>query len=148
MKKTLKIEIGFILLCLLYAFFSLPLSCEAAETEVREVVIPIEQLTTLEVELNKASKAIANSKTDSELLQKQLRDLQIALTAAKQQSAQLTEQLKALTITSKQQETQLKSANKSLDELSVKMKQERKSLERQRNIAYIIAAGLLYAAVR
>lgn len=143
-KKNLIIAFILVLLSLLWLFVP-HTSCEAAET--KEVVIPIEQLTNLEVELNRASKAIANSKTESAMLQKQLTDLQTSLTEAKQQSMQLKEQLKALTVTSKLQQTQLENANESLQILNEEMKKERRNLERQRNIAYIVAACMLYVAV-
>lgn len=142
-KKNLLIAFILVLLSLLWLFVP-HTSCEAAET----YTITAQELTTLEVELNRASKAIANSKTESAMLQKQLTDLQTSLTEAKQQSMQLKEQLKALTVTSKQQQTQLQNANQSLTALSKEMKQQQRSLERQRNIAYIIAAGMMYLAVR
>lgn len=142
-KKNLLIAFILVLLSLLWLFVP-HTSCEAAET----YTITAQELTTLEVELNRASKAIANSKTESAMLQKQLADLQTSLTEAKQQSMQLKEQLKALTVTSKQQQTQLQNANQSLTALSKEMKQQQRSLERQRNIAYIIAAGMMYLAVR
>lgn len=145
-KKNLLI--AFIIMLLSLLWFLVPVtSCSAAEPE-KVAVIPIEQLTTLEVELNRASKAISNSKAESVMLKQQLIDLQTALTEAQKQSAKLREQLQALKVTSTLQQTQLENANQSLQTLSIEMKKERKNLERQRNVAYVIAAGLLYAAVK
>lgn len=145
-RKNLLIAIILLLLSVLLSFA--PLSCEAAETEQRVAVIPIEQLTELEVELNRASKAIANSKAESAMLKQQLIDLQTALTEAQKQSAKLREQLQALKVTSTLQQTQLENANQSLQTLSVEMKKERRNLERQRNVAYVIAAGMMYLAAK
>ena len=144
-KKNLLIAFILVLLSALWLFVPQS-SCEAAGKTV--VTVPIEQLTELEVELNRASKAIANSKVKSAELQQQLATLQAALTEAQQQSKKLREQLQASTVTLKLQQTQLQNANESLTILSAEMKQERRNLERQRNIAYIVAAACLYAAVR
>lgn len=142
-KKNLIIAFILVLLSLLWLFVP-HTSCEAAET----YTITAQELTTLEVELNRASKAIENSKVKSTELQQQLIKLQTALTEAKQQSATLREQLKASTVTLTLQRTQLQNANESLTALSKEMKQQQRNLERQRNIAYIIAAGMMYLAVR
>lgn len=144
MKKILIAEIVLLLLCLLYCF--VPLHCEAAEAQT--IVITSEQLTNLEVELNRAQKAIENSKANSEMLKNQLMELQQALTEAKQQSEKLKEQLATSKITLIQQQNQLANANQSLQTLSSEMKQEMQSLKRQRNVAYVVAACLLYAAVK
>ena len=147
-KKNLLIAIILLQLSVLFCFAPLS-TCEAAEPEQKKViVIPAEQLTNLEVELNVALKAIENSKANSATLKNQLMELQRALSEAQKQSTQLKKQLTALTITSTQQRQQLESANQSLQTLSIEMKKERKNLERQRNVAYVIAAGLLYVAVK
>ena len=145
-RKNLIIAIIFMLLSALLLFVP-QFHCEAAEQET-VVTVPIEQLTTLEVELNRASKAIASSKVKSAELQQQLTELRTALAEAKQQSAKLREQLQASTVTLTLQQTQLANANESLTILSAEMKKEQRSLERQRNIAYIIASVCIYALVR
>ena len=142
-KKNLIIAFILVLLSLLWLFVP-HTSCEAAET----YTITAQELTTLEVELNRASKAIANSKTESAMLQKQLTDLQTSLTEAKQQSEKLKEQLATSKVTLIQQQNQLANANQSLQTLSSEMKQEMQSLKRQRNVAYVVAACLLYVAVK
>lgn len=140
--------IAFIIILLSLLWFLVPVtSCSAAEPE-KVYTITATELTNLEVELNRASKAIANSRANSQMLKQQLMELQTALTEAKQQSVKLKEQLTALKATSKQQETQLQNANQSLQILNEEMKQERRNLERQRNIAYLIAACMLFVAVK
>lgn len=145
-KKNLLI--AFIIMLLSLLWFLVPVtSCSAAEPE-KVYTITATELTNLEVELNMAQRAIENSKVKSAELQQQLIKLQTALTEAKQQSATLREQLKASTVTLTLQRTQLQNANESLTALSKEMKQQQRSLKRQRNIAYIIAAGLLYVAAK
>ena len=142
MKKLLKIEIIFILLCLAYCF--LPYTICSAQ----EYTITAQELTALEVELNRAQKAIQNCRSNSEVLKAQLTKSQEALTQAQVQLQTLKEQLAQSQVILKRQQTQLQNANQSLTELSKEMKQQQRSLKRQRNIAYIIAAGLLYAAAK
>lgn len=143
-KKNLLIAFIIILLSLLW--FLVPVtSCSAAEPVY---TITATELTNLEIELNRAQRAIENSKSNSATLKKQLEASKQALAEAKEQSQKLREQLEASSITLQQQQTQLESANESLTALSKEMKQQQRSLKRQRNIAYIIAAGLLYVAVK
>lgn len=145
-KKNLLIAFIIILLSLLWLLVPVT-SCSAAEPE-KVYTITATELTNLEVELNRAQRAIENSKVKSTELQQQLIKLQTALTEAKQQSATLREQLKASTVTLTLQQTQLESANESLEMLNKEVRQEQKNLKRQRDIAYIVAVACLYIAVR
>lgn len=142
-KKNLLIAFILVLLSLLWLFVP-HTSCEAAET----YTITAQELTTLEVELNRASKAIQNCKSNSEVLKAQLTKSQEALMQAQVQLQTLKEQLAQSQVTLTLQRTQLQNANESLTALSKEMKQQQRNLERQRNIAYIIAAGMMYLAVR
>lgn len=144
-RKNLLIAIIFILLSVLLLFVP-QYSCEAAA--VKEYTITAQELTTLEVELQRAQKAIQNCKSSSAELQNQLTASREALAEAKLQLQTLRQQLEASQITLTQQKQQLQTANESLSELSSAMKAREQTLERQRNIAYIVAAGLLYAAVK
>lgn len=144
-RKNLIIAIVFMLLSVLLLFVP-QYSCEAAEEKT--YTITAQELTTLEVELQRAQKAIQNCKSSSAELQKQLTASKEALAEARLQLQTLREQLEASQITLMQQKQQLQTANESLTALSAEMKRERRNLERQRNIAYIVAAGLLYAAVK
>ena len=132
---------------LLLPLFALPLACEAAEAP-QPITISAQELTTLEVELQRAQKAIQNCKSNSAELQNQLTASKEALAEARLQLQTLRRQLEASQITLTQQKQQLQTANESLSELSRAMKAREQTLERQRNIAYIVAAGLLYAAVK
>lgn len=143
-KKNLLI--AFIIMLLSLLWFLVPVtSCSAAEPVY---TITATELTNLEVELNRAQRAIENSKSNSATLKKQLEVSKQALAEAKEQSQKLREQLEASSITLQQQQTQLESANKSLEILNKEVRQEQKNLKRQRDIAYIVAVACLYVAVR
>ena len=143
-KKNLLIAFIIILLSLLW--FLVPVtSCSAAEPVY---TITATELTNLEVELNRAQRAIENSKSNSATLKKQLEASKQALAEAKEQSQKLREQLETSSITLQQQQTQLESANESLEMLNKEVHQEHKNLKRQRDIAYIVAVACLYIAVR
>ena len=70
------------------------------------------------------------------------------LAEAKKQLTMLTQQLNELKVDSEQQQQLLQTANQSLEQYAKEEKAKQRSLERQRNIAYLIAAGLLYVAVK
>lgn len=142
-KKNLLIAFILVLLSLLWLFVP-HTSCEAAET----YTITAQELTQLEVELNRAQRAIENCRSNSEVLKAQLTKSQEALTQAKVQLQTLKEQLAQSQVILKQQRTQLQNANQSLTKLSVEMKEQQRSLEQQRNIAYIVAACMMYVAVK
>ena len=143
-KKNLLIAFIIILLSLLW--FLVPVtSCSAAEPVY---TITATELTNLEIELNRAQRAIENSKSNSATLKKQLEASKQALAEAKEQSQKLRKQLEASSITLQQQQTQLESANESLEMLNKEVRQEQKNLKRQRDIAYIVAVACLYIAVR
>jgi septal ring factor EnvC (AmiA/AmiB activator) len=79
--------------------------------------------------------------TESKMLREQLAE-------AKKQLTMLTQQLNELKADSEKQEQLLQTANQSLEQYAQEEKAKQRSLKRQRNIAYIIAAGLLYAALK
>lgn len=135
MKTLLKAEIILLLACLLYCFA--PLHCEAAEVyQITEA-----ELTRLETNLTQLKAINQQSQKESAMLNEQLAML-------KKQLAQLKAQLSALKADSEKQEQLLQTANQSLEQYAQEEKAKQRSLKRQRNIAYIIAAGLLYAAVK
>lgn len=139
MKKILIAEIVLLLLCLLYCF--VPTSCLAAEITEAE-------LARLETNLTQLAEINNQSQTELQTLREQLTVSQEALTKAKQQSAAQQVQLQNLKAITVQQENLLQSANKSLNEYEQEMKEKQRSLERQRNIAYIVAIAMLCVAVR
>lgn len=134
MKTLLKAEIILLLACLLYCFA--PLHCEAAEYRITEA-----ELTRLETNLTQLEAINNQSQQESKMLREQLAE-------AKKQLTMLTQQLNELRAASEKQEQLLQTANQSLEQYAKEEKAKQRSLERQRNIAYIIAAGLLYAAVK
>ena len=141
MKTLLKAEIILLLACLLYCF--VPLRCEAADYTITEA-----ELVRLETNLTQLAEINNQSQTELQTLREQLTVSQEALTKAKQQSAEQQVQLQNLKAITNQQENLLQSANKSLDEYEQEMKEKQRSLERQRNIAYIVAVAMLCVAVR
>ena len=134
MKTLLKAEIILLLACLLYCF--VPLRCEAADYTITEA-----ELTRLETNLTQLEAINNQSQQESKMLREQLAE-------AKKQLTMLTQQLNELKADSEKQEQLLQTANQSLEQYAKEEKAKQRSLERQRNIAYIIAAGLLYAAVK
>lgn len=135
MKKLLKIEIILLLACLLYCF--VPWQCEAAEV----YTITEAELTRLENNLTQLEAINKQSQQESKMLREQLAE-------AKKQLTMLTQQLNELKADSEKQQQLLQTANQSLEQYAQEEKAKQRSLKRQRNIAYIIAAGLLYAAVK
>ena len=134
MKTLLKAEIILLLACLLYCFA--PLHCEAADYTITEA-----ELTQLENNLTQLEAINNQSQQESKMLREQL-------AKAKKQLTMLTQQLNELRAASEKQQQLLQTANQSLEQYAQEEKAKQRSLKRQRNIAYIIAAGLLYAAVK
>lgn len=134
MKTLLKAEIILLLACLLYCFA--PLRCEAADYTITEA-----ELTRLKTNLTQLEAINNQSQQESKMLREQLAE-------AKKQLTTLTQQLNELRAASEQQQQLLQTANQSLEQYAKEEKAKQRSLKRQRNIAYIIAAGLLYAAVK
>lgn len=134
MKTLLKAEIILLLACLLYCF--VPLHCEAADYTITEA-----ELTRLETNLTQLEAINNQSQQESKMLREQL-------TEAKKQLTMLTQQLNELRAASEKQQQLLQTANQSLEQYAQEEKAKQRKIERQRNIAYIIAAGLLYATVK
>lgn len=134
MKTLLKAEIILLLACLLYCF--VPLRCEAADYTITEA-----ELTRLETNLTQLEAINNQSQQESKMLREQLAE-------AKKQLTMLTQQLNELKAVSEQQQQLLQTANQSLEQYAQEEKAKQRSLKRQRNIAYIIAAGLLYVAAK
>ncbi len=134
MKTLLKAEIILLLACLLYCFA--PLRCEAAEYRITEA-----ELTRLETNLTQLEAINNQSQQESRMLREQLAE-------AKKQLTMLTQQLNELKAASEKQQQLLQTANLSLEQYAKEESEKQRNLKRQRNIAYIIAAVLLYVAVK
>ena len=141
MKTLLKAEIILLLACLLYCF--VPLRCEAADYTITEA-----ELTRLETNLKKLETINQQSQAELATLKSQLAISTQALNEAKKESQRLTQQLNELKAASEKQQQLLQTANQSLEQYAQEEKAKQRSLKRQRNIAYIIAAGMMYLAVR
>ena len=133
MKTLLKAEIILLLACLLYCFA--PLHCEAADYTITEA-----ELTQLENNLTQLEAINNQSQQESKMLREQL-------AKAKKQLTMLTQQLNELRADSEKQEQLLQTANQSLKQYAQEEKAKQRSLKRQRNVAYVVAACLLYVAV-
>ena len=70
------------------------------------------------------------------------------LTEAKKQSQTLREQLAGLKETISEQGSSLQNANRLLKQYEEEEKFRQRKIKRQRNIAYVIAAVSIFAAVR
>lgn len=134
MKTLLKAEIILLLACLLYCFA--PLRCEAAEYRITEV-----ELTRLETNLTTLQQLNNQSQAELQTLKTQLAN-------SKAELQTLNNQLYELKVTSKRQENSLQTANELLEKYEQEQKEKQRSLERQRNVAYLLCAALLYVAVR
>ena len=136
-KKNLPIIIVFILLSLLWCFAPLFIAqCDAADYTITEA-----ELTQLENNLTQLEAINKQSHQESKMLREQLAE-------AKKQLTTLTQQLNELKAASEQQQQLLQTANQSLEQYAQEERAKQNRLKRQRNIAYIVAAGLLYAAVK
>ena len=134
-KKNLLIAFILVLLSLLWLFVP-HTSCEAADYTITEA-----ELTQLENNLTQLEAINNQSQQESKMLREQLAE-------AKKQLTMLTQQLNELKADSEKQEQLLQTANQSLEQYAKEEKVKQRSLERQRNIAYIIAVGMMYLAVR
>lgn len=136
-KKNLIIAIVITLLSLLYCFAPWFIAqCDAADYTITEA-----ELTQLENNLTQLEAINKQSHQESKMLREQLAE-------AKKQLTTLTQQLNELKAASEQQQQLLQTANQSLEQYAQEERAKQNRLKRQRNIAYIVAAGLLYAAVK
>ena len=85
---------------------------------------------------------------ESVTLRKQLETSQMQLAEAKKQSQTLQEQLSGLKVTVSEQGFSLQNANRLLKQYEEEERYRVRQIKRQRNIAYVIAAVSLFAAIR
>lgn len=97
----------------------------------------------MQLEQNLTQLAAINLESQQESAQ-----LKAQLASLKQQLTMLKMQLAKLKQTSVKQEQLLQTANESLEKYAKEEKAKQQNLKRQRNIAYIIAAGLFIYAVK
>lgn len=141
------------LLTLLFTglLLSLPLPAFAAESTISEVktyTVTETQLQALETKLSRPATNNEKLAADCKELKAQLAASQAALEEAKRKSEQLKTQLAELTLQSKSSECLLANANKSLQEYAEQEKRTRIRIKRQRNLAYVLLAGVVVMAAR
>jgi len=133
-----------VLLSLLFlSFLCLPATSLAAEYLITDT-----ELSQLESNLNRLEIINKNSQKELSAVKSELKMSKDELTEAKKQLILLQSELDGLKITSQKQESLLAKANESLKTYAQEEKSKRAVIERQRNLAYVLSAGLLYAWVR
>ena len=133
-----------VLLSLLFlSFLCLPATSLAAEYLITDT-----ELSQLESNLNRLEIINKNSQKELSAVKSELKMSKDELTEAKKQLILLQSELDGLKITSQKQESLLAKANESLKTYAQEEKSKRAVIERQRNLAYVLSAGLLYLWVR
>lgn len=129
---------------LLSCLCSCTYASEQVVSETTTYTITEQQLAELETKLNLLE--INNEKLakDCNELKLQLQVSQTVLTEGRRESERLKQQLKELKTESESSEDLLAIANESLGKLEL----ERQRIERQRKIAYAVAACALFAALK
>ena len=126
-------------------FLAFPLDTSASG---QEYVMTETELTALESGLKKLGSENERQKQESEKLKTALSASQKALERAEQESAKQSGQLSGLRMQAKEQEKLLQRASESLAAFEKEQKRKNERIQRQRNLAYAIAAGLAIAYVR
>ena len=121
-----------------------PALCSAEEA----YLIYSGELTRLERNLTELRDINDRQSRESATLKNQLRESLAQLTEAKKQSLALQGQLAGLKVTISEQGSSLQKANRLLKQYEEEEKYRRCKIKRQRNIAYVIAAVSLFAAIR
>lgn len=121
-----------------------PVLCSAEEA----YLIYSGELTRLERNLTELRDINDRQSRESVTLRNQLKESLAQLTEAKKQSLALQGQLAGLKVTISEQGSSLQNANRLLKQYEEEEKYRQRKIKRQRNIAYVIAAVSLFAAVR
>ena len=121
-----------------------PALCSAEEA----YLIYSGELTRLERNLTELWDINDRQSRESATLKYQLKESLVQLTEAKKKSQTLQEQLSGLKLTVSEQGLSSQNANRLLKQYEEEEKFRQRKIKRQRNIAYVIAAVSLFAAVR
>ena len=136
-------------LCLvLLSLLFLSCLCLPATSLAAEYLITDTELSQLESNLNRLEIINKNSQKELSAVKSELKMSKDELTEAKKQLILLQSELDGLRTTSQKEESLLAKANESLKTYAQEEKSKRAAIERQRNLAYVLSAGLLYAWVR
>ena len=137
---------------LLFTGYLLALPCSAfameqAGSKTDTVAVSYQQLMLLRDKLNQLENINEQLAAHSMKLKQELAMCQVELKKAKQESETLKSQLATLKQQSKNNEDLLESANKSLTLASQEMKDKLATVKTQRDLAYLVAIGvILYSA--
>ena len=137
---------------LLFTGYLLALPCSAfameqAGSKTDTVAVSYQQLMLLRDKLNQLERINEQLAAHSMKLKQELAMCQVELKKAKQESETLKSQLATLKQQSKNNEDLLESANKSLTLASQEMKDKLATVKTQRDLAYLVAIGvILYSA--
>ena len=137
---------------LLFTGYLLALPCSAfameqAGSKTDTVAVSCQQLMLLRDKLNQLENINEQLAAHSMKLKQELAMCQVELKKAKQESETLKSQLATLKQQSKNNEDLLESANKSLTLASQEMKDKLATVKTQRDLAYLVAIGvILYSA--
>lgn len=138
----------FLLLMALLLCFALPFSATDCYAEAQTYTITEAELAQLEINLTELEKINEQSQAELTQLKGQLTNCRIDLAQAQIQLAQLKSQLSELKKASSEQDELLKTANESLKKYAQEEKEKQRRIKQQRNIAYILLAGAVYAALK
>ena len=138
---------------LLFTGYLLALPCsvfamEQAGSKTDTIAVPRQQLMLLQDKLNQLENV--NEQLDSHCwkLKQELAMCQVELKKAKQESETLKSQLATLKQQSQSNEDLLANANKSLNAYSKEMKDKLATAKTQRDLAWVVSAGLLIYAIK
>lgn len=144
MKNVKNTLMAILLTGLLSCLCSCTYASEQVASETKNYTITEQQLAELETKLNLLEINNERLAKDCNELKLQLQTSQTALTEGRRESERLRQQLKELKTESESNEDLLAIANESLEKLEL----ERQRIERQRKIAYTVAACALFAALK
>jgi len=128
--------------------FALCLFCLPAISYAGTYQITEQELAQLEMNLLQLQESNEHSQKELKELKLELKTSKSELVKAKQELTLLQTELRTLRENSLAQESLLQNANKSLEIYAQEEKQRTKAIRTQRNVAYGIGVGLLYALIR
>ena len=134
---------------LLLSFALLLLGCTSASAQERMYEISEEELTLLEENLNELSNVNGGQREKLTNLQEMLKTSEMRLEASERNSRMLSVKLDWLSKELTAQASSLENANLLLKEYEEEARRKQRRVERQRNIAYALAAvAVIFCAVK
>ena len=131
------------------SFAALLLGCGSASAEERTYLITEEELTLLEEILNELSNVNEGQRVMLWNLQEMLKASETRLEASERNSRMLSVKLDWLSKELTAQTSSLENANRLLQEYEEEERRTKRRIERQRNIAYVLAAvAVIFCAAK